>query len=230
MSAQNDTPKTDAARFACPGRLDGDELEPDVVQAEFARRLKRKFTELERQLSARGAELETLISEARDLAREVVQGCPTIAHAEEVIDLCDRARASLRAPQSMQQQTTSVTGVPGEFCLDRSTFPADRKSTRQGEWQVVPKEPADAMVMAGDACCPITGTNGIRRAWRAMLSAAPSAPAARGWAIKGPDDSLWVANKATNENEAVIAYQYSHLQGEKEIITCVPVLIVEDKR
>ncbi len=34
-----------------------------------------------------------------------------------------------------------------------------------------PKEPSDKVVMAGDACCPITGTNGIRQAYRAMRAA-----------------------------------------------------------
>jgi hypothetical protein len=45
--------------------------------------------------------------------------------------------------------------------------------TDHTELVLVPREPTDAMVMAGDACCPITGTNGMRRAYKAMIASAP---------------------------------------------------------
>lgn len=51
----------------------------------------------------------------------------------------------------------------------------------------------------------------------------------RAFAVKGPDNYTWVANRATNEEEARTAYQYFHLPDafNPEELVVVPIEITE---
>lgn len=81
----------------------------------------------------------------------------------------------------------------------------------------VPVEPTDKMVMAGDAMCPITGTNGIRMVWDAMLSAAPPVEGgeAVAWMYRG--DPYFDGRQWHGTNQVTTSKQLAMFNDSKAI-------------